>query len=221
MIPMAARGSIVVVAVGIFIVSSAARAETRQEAQIKAAIAWAEPVLGKSCDFSRLKTGDFAGSGYFEINFRYSGQGQDEPDNIYPLVQLFCHAGTYTTSFAYLTKDPTTEDFKLLAFAEPKLDYDYSDETFTRLKAPPRIVGYLARTELINSEFDPATKTISMSAKWRRQGDAWSSGIWEFVEGEFVLKRYDVDPSYEPSGDNAQNADPKEFESYKIYPETK
>jgi hypothetical protein len=57
--------------------------------------------------------------------------------------------------------------------------------------------GYTSSDVLINSSFDAATSTLSSFSKWRGIGDAASSGTWKLVEGQFVLKGYEVDPTTE------------------------
>lgn len=206
-------------AIGLVPFCNMAWAGTKAEAQIRAAAAWAAPLLAERCNVSRLQEGDLAGSGYFEISYRYKGQDQDAPDTVYPLLQLSCSAGGDNTAFVYLTRDPENENFRLLAFAEPKLDYDYTDESFTRLKAPPRIVGYRARTDLLNARFDPAARTLSMHARWPGRNGAWSSGVWHFVEGEFLLERYTVDPTYQLDSTPADTAASEASGSYQVYPQ--
>jgi hypothetical protein len=176
-------------------------ARASEASEIEAAITWAKPVMGSACDFSALgEQEEFGGSHFYQIDFRYKGQGQDEPDQMFPLVQLYCLSGAYNVSFIYLTKGNEAGEYKLLSFAEPKLDFDYQDENFTLLKAPPTISGYISRTELVNASFDPVTSTIHSDAKWRGLGDAWSVGEWRFDEGQFVLSRFTVDPIYELNG---------------------
>jgi hypothetical protein len=204
----------------LLLAGTATQAETDEKAEIDAAVKWADPMFGKSCDFARLKD-DLNGSRYFEIKYRYKGQGQDEPDVVFPLIQLYCSAGAYNVSFLYLTKDTATEDYRVLSFAQPKLDYDYTDENFTKLKAAPKVTGYVARAELVNPDFDPKTNTIFMGAKWRGLGDAWSSGEWAFVEGEFVLKAFSVDPTYDLNADSPDGGEQQQSSYYQIYPELK
>ncbi|MDO6963205.1 DUF1176 domain-containing protein [Rhizobium alvei] len=196
--------------------SSAFAAETDKD-MIRKAAQWAAPVMGSACDFATAIDGNEAErSAVYYIPWRYAGQGQDEPDNQYTLVRLYCFSGAYNEVFVYVGRESAESDFKLLSFSEPKLAYDYTDENFNALKAPPKVVGYLARTEQINSDYDPATKTIFSGAKWRGIGDAWSSGSWEFIEGEFVLKKYEVDPTYDANADKPVAGQP---ESYTVYPE--
>jgi hypothetical protein len=130
-------------------------------------------------------------------------------------------SGAYNVSFVFLTPGSEAGDYKLLSFAEPKVDYDYKDEMFTELVAPPRLVGYVTRSELVNADFDPAARILSSDAKWRGLGDAWSSGEWRFVEGEFVLSRYEIDPTYDLNKDETQQDDGGQPDSYVIYPPEK
>jgi hypothetical protein len=206
----------VLLAVGVFSMSAAAEADERQK--VLDAVKWAEQVMGGACDFSALKgKGNLAGSRYFEIKYRDKGQDQDSPNNIYPLYQLLCNRGAYNTNFIYLTRNDN--GYALLSFAEPKLDYDYTDENFTALKSPPKVTGFRTTNELGNAEFDAKNNSISMTFKWRGLGDAWSSGEWVFAEGEFLLKEYNVDPTYQANDENADNA--TQSESYQVYPTMK
>jgi hypothetical protein len=198
--------------IGALLIPSAAGAGERQ--QVLDALKWAEPVMGKTCNFAPLKGGkDLADSHYYEIKYRYRGQDQDSPDNIFPLFQLLCDRGAYNKTFIFLTKGDN--GYRLLPFALPQIDYDYADEEFTKLKAPPRITGYKAVTDLANASFDPKTDRISMRAQWRGLGDAWSSGEWQFFEGEFILSEYIVDPVYEANSDHPEALRQEKYTIYK------
>jgi len=206
--------AIVLSAVGIFFATTG-QADEKQ--QILDVIKWATPVMGAGCNFSLLKNKDNpADAHYFEVKYRDKGQDQDSPDNVFPLYQLLCNTGAYNSSYIFLTKDGN--GYKLLAFAMPKLDYDYTDENFTKLKAPPKVIGYTATTELVDPDFDAETNSISMHAKWRGLGDASSSGVWKFVDGEFVLSEYDVDPTYDLNAPDAKQDDRAQHESYQVFP---
>jgi hypothetical protein len=192
------------------------------EADISAAQKAVRPLLARTCTLTANEAGDFADANHvFELRYRVAGQGQDEPDNRLTLVQLFCKANAYNFTSVYVAENPGTGEFSLLSFAEPKLDYDYLDENFTALKAPPKIVGYITRNQLVNSAYDPAAKSISMRLKWSAKADAWSSGTWQFVDGEFVLRQYDIDPTYDPPGGDAKPDLPAQPASYQIFPQLK
>lgn len=189
-------------------------------ADIAAARKFAEPVMSKECDFANNADGTPDGdNNVYHFTFRSKGQDQDSPDNRRTLVQLACSSGAYNFNSIYLLRDDTGARWELLTFAEPVADYDYADEDFSRLKAPPEISGYVTATLLTNSEFVPDTKTISAIAKWRGVGDAWSAGEWQFEGGVFVLRKYEIDPTYQPPGD--AESDPDAPESYVLFDATR
>jgi len=64
-----------------------------------------------------------------------------------------------------------------------------------------QIVGYTAEDQLMNSSYDPEARTIASTNKWRSAGDASSSGLWMFRNGDFTLVQYDVDASYDGKED--------------------
>jgi hypothetical protein len=186
------------------------------DADIAAARKFAAPVMSNECDFA--DNGDGTPDGYnnvFHFTFRTRGQDQDSPDNKRTLVQLACSSGAYNFNSIYLMRDDAGSTWQLLTFAEPVAEYDYTDESFSRLKAPPKVSGYVTTTQLTNSEFTPASRTISSEAKWRGVGDAWSAGEWQFENGVFVLKRYEIDPTYQSPGD--AEPDPDAPESYILF----
>lgn len=192
--------------------------EKSDAADILAARKFVEPILGKECEFKYDGSGSPEGdNNVFHLTFRSKGQDQDSPDYKRTLVQLSCYAAAYNFSSVYLLRNDDKDEggWGLLTFAEPIADYDYVDEYFSKLKAPPKVTGYVTGAQLQNSEFDEASKTITETAKWRGIGDSWSSGEWQFDEGNFVLKRYEIDPTQQaPEG---QEADPNQPESYVLF----
>lgn len=192
--------------------------EKTDTADIIAARKFVEPVMGKVCGFTSDEKGLSEGyNNVFHLTYRTKGQDQDSPDYKRTLVQLACSSGAYNFNSIYLLRDddPGEGGWELLSFAEPVTDFDYADEEFTRLKAPPKVTGFIAVTELTNSEYDESSRTITATAKWRGIGDAWSAGDWRFEEGVFVLKRYEVDPTFQASG--AEEEDPNAPESYVVF----
>lgn len=187
-------------------------------ADILAARKFAAPAMGTQCQFGYDDKGEPDGdNNVFHLTFRTKGQDQDSPDYRRTLVQLACSSGAYNFNSIYVMRNDEDGGWELLSFAEPVADYDYADESFSKLKAPPKVSGYVAVTQLTNSEYDEASKTITSSAKWRGIGDAWSGGDWQFNEGVFVLKRYEIDPTYQPPGD--EQPDPSAPESYTLFGE--
>lgn len=187
-------------------------------ADIAAARAFIEPVMGKTCDFQSKSDGTPDGyNNVYPLSYRTKGQDQDSPDEKLTLVELACSAGAYNFNLIYLTRNADGV-WELLTFSQPTLDFDYADENFSRLKAPPKVAGFITSAQLTNAEYDPASRTLTTEAKWRGIGDAWSSGQWQFVEGVFVLKKYEVDPTFQPPGDQA--LDPNLPESYVVFDAT-
>ncbi|WP_438753538.1 DUF1176 domain-containing protein [Pararhizobium sp. O133] len=66
---------------------------------------------------------------------------------------------------------------------------------------------------LINATYDPARHTIASHGFWRGIGDAWDSGEWTFADSDFVLSKYEVDPTF----DGAPGPDKQK--SYVVYPQ--
>ncbi|CAN7307004.1 DUF1176 domain-containing protein [Rhizobium sp. LjRoot254] len=184
-------------------------------ADIAAARKFIEPVMGKTCDFQTNDDGTPDGdNNVFPLSYRTKGQDQDSPDYKLTLVQLACSSGAYNFNSIYLTRNADGV-WELLTFAEPTLDFDYTDVNFSKLKAPPKVAGFITTTQLTNSEYDPETRVLNSSAKWRGIGDAWSAGQYQFVEGVFVLKKYEVDPTFQAPGE--EEPDPSVPESYVVF----
>lgn len=189
-----------------------------EQQQIRSALAWARPILGTACDISAEATRERAAiSKAFDIRYRDPGQDQDSPDRRLTLFQLACGRTSGNTNFVFVTKDD--DGYSLVSFALPQLDYDYADETFSALTSPPRLIGYRTTFQLANAAFDPATRSMSMHAKWNDRDDAWSAGTWQFINGYFVLSRFDVDPTYARHEDAASGHSSVEPDSYRIFPD--
>lgn len=199
------------------IAASTAAGEDNDLADIVAARKFSQPVMGQTCTFGNDEKGAPDGdNNVFHLTYRTAGQDQDSPDRKRTLVQLSCSAGAYNLNSIFLLRDDDDGGgWEILSFAEPRTDFDYVDEEFSRLKAPPKVSGYVAVTQLTNSEYDAGTKTITANAKWRGIGDAWSAGEWEFSDGVFVLKRYEIDPTFQGAG--AQQPDPGVPQSYVVF----
>tara|TARA_R110002020_G_scaffold87061_3_gene214906 strand:- start:179 stop:817 length:639 start_codon:yes stop_codon:yes gene_type:complete len=151
------------------------------------------------------------------LSWRPQWAGADDPDSHATLYQLFCMAGAYNVVQAYVFK-PENGDLSLITFAQPTYEIDYADgdETQTELKNPPKVTGYSTTATLVNSGFDTETQMLTSFAKWRGLGDAWSAGTWAFSQGQFVLERYEIDPTYEANDDNA--SEDQMERSYTLFP---
>ena len=131
-----------------------------------------------------------------EIKYKYAGAASDEPEQVLKLYVFQCTLAAYNETQVYYLQDST--GLHPLSFSEPNMviKHKAGDEEGKTLESM-KVRGFTATTELVNSEYDPATKTITSFSKWRGIGDASSNGTWKFVEGQFVLDDYSVDPTYD------------------------
>ena len=120
----------------------------------------------------------------------------DEPEQHATLFRFFCSMGAYNESHIYYLYKPI-DGLQEQHFATPELDIRYENDNSEGKVESVSIVGFRADAQLVNSFYDEATKTVSSHAKWRGVGDASSSGLWIFRDGEFTLVKYDVDASYD------------------------
>ncbi len=133
----------------------------------------------------------------YTIEFRTSYSSPDEPPQEAHLFRFFCGMGAYNeTHVYYLWTDP--DGLRHIQFATPDLDIGREDESdFESAVEEIRINGYSAQDQLVNSFYSAEDHTITSNSKWRGVGDASSSGLWLFRDGQFVLVRYEVDASYD------------------------
>lgn len=113
------------------------------------------------------------------------------------LIRIWCMAGAYNVTHAYYLTRPY-EGLMPHAFAIPRFEATYeSEDSMNGALTDLTITGMNASNLLTNSEFDPDSLTITSHSLWRGVGDASSSGIWAFADGEFTLQQYDIDASYD------------------------
>lgn len=112
------------------------------------------------------------------------------------LHQFFCSAGAYNVNLVYYFDHPFS-GLMPVAFAVPLYDVEYENEQTGDVVKSLTIRGFSAQFILTNSEFDPAANAIRSFSKSRGLGDASHGGYWVFDDGNFVLKYYDVDASYD------------------------
>lgn len=134
---------------------------------------------------------------YREWTLRYTPDWEGAEEETMTLVRIFCMAGAYNVQHSYYLYREY-EGLRPLAFAVPTFDLEYeNDDSLEGELLGITLNGMSAETTLTNSLFDQETQTITSNASWRGIGDASSIGVWEFREGSFVLKRYEVDASYD------------------------
>lgn len=130
-----------------------------------------------------------------EISFRYAFDSDDQPDRVFRLYRFLCNIGAYNEGHVYFLADDDGE-VAPLHFAQPTMDIRYVDDKDEKVDSM-RVIGFSTYPYLVNSEYDPETRTVTSHSRWRGLGDASSHGKWIFRNGEFDLVRYEVDASYD------------------------
>ena len=135
---------------------------------------------------------------YSEWTFSFQPSwSEDAEEETVTLVRLFCMAGAYNITHAYYI-ERDLQGLMPLGFAVPTYDIAYeNDDSLEGAVLGIEMTGMGAVTTLVNSEFDPETRTIHSHSLWRGVGDASSTAVYEFREGGFALVRYDIDASYD------------------------
>ncbi|MGI6852915.1 DUF1176 domain-containing protein [Mesorhizobium sp. 1B3] len=139
---------------------------------------------------------DAAGLERYEIGFHYISDPEDQPERKAQLFKFACGSGAYNTNEVYYFADDMDEVTQL-QFAAPELDIRYENDDSEGKVESTTIIGYLTEDQLVNSDYDPATKTLTSFSKWRGIGDASSTATYIFRNGAFTLVKYDVDASYD------------------------
>jgi hypothetical protein len=131
----------------------------------------------------------------YVIKFHSTGDPEGEEQEA-RLFRFFCSLGAYNEGHFYYQAD-IVRGVREIHFAAPELQIQYENGDSEGTVEAINIIGYRSDGELINSFYDESTKTITSHAKWRGVGDASSTGIWLFRDGEFSLVQYDVDATYD------------------------
>jgi hypothetical protein len=131
-----------------------------------------------------------------DISFRYTSDTDDEPEREATLIRIFCSRGAYNEIHVYYLANDIG-DLRELHFATPELDIHYEDGDSDKKVENINVVGFTTADGLVNSEYDPDSKSIGSWSKWRGIGDASSIGKWIFRNGDFALVKFEVDASYD------------------------
>lgn len=135
----------------------------------------------------------------FEISFRYDENDPNDQVRTATLFRFACARYAYNVAEVHYLAD----EYGLItavSLPEPVLDITYTDDSNETVKSMT-IAGYESRDLAVNSEFDPATRTITTFSKWRGFGDAFSAGVWTFRNGRFVLTSFVADAAYDGEQD--------------------
>ena len=132
----------------------------------------------------------------YTIKYSQIGAAATDPLTEIKLFAFVCMMAAYNENEIYYLSDSSGKELHLLSFAEPHFNFKYKDDESKTLKSI-KVDGFTASIDLTNSEYDEKANSISEFSKWRGIGDASSNGTWVFSDGQFVLKNYDVDPTYD------------------------
>ena len=155
-----------------------------------------EAAYGEACD-SILSGGEISNikPTIYNLTFRYGYEETSAPPHPYKLYEFACFSGAYNQSSVYFGASEYGE-IKQIFFAFPDFDVSYKDDADTIVDGVS-MTGFSAWDTLTNPHFDEATQSFISHSAWRGLGDASSSGRWVFEQERFVLKTYDIDPTYD------------------------
>lgn len=143
----------------------------------------------------RPTASDDAAPEIYEIGFHYTADPEGQPERKARIFRFPCGGGAYNTDEVYYFAGDDNEVLQL-QFAEPELDIRYENDDTEGAVESVTIIGYRTSDRLVNSQYDPTTRTLTSFAKWRGVGDASSTATYIFRNGAFTLVKYDVDASY-------------------------
>jgi hypothetical protein len=132
----------------------------------------------------------------YKIPFRFLSDTDDQPERQARLFRFYCGAGAYNETHVYYQHDDMA-GLRELQFPTPELDIRYENDNFDGKLESVTVIGYRTEGTLVNSSYGEADLAITSHNKWRGLGDASSSGIWIFRDGQFTLVKYEVDASYD------------------------
>ncbi|RUU11721.1 DUF1176 domain-containing protein [Mesorhizobium sp. M6A.T.Ca.TU.002.02.2.1] len=151
---------------------------------------------GEQCD-KEMPGGEPLGEpDAYSLRYKDAGAEADEPERETRLFRFFCSMAAYNESAVYYIAEDVS-GVRQLQFASPELDIHYENNDSEGKVEAINVIGFETDDQLVNSEYDDGTKTISSLNKWRGVGDASSAGTYLFRNGNFSLVQYDVDASYD------------------------
>lgn len=129
-----------------------------------------------------------------EFTFNYGDENfRPRP---YRLYEFLCFEGPYNWGFVYFGTDEYQE-VTHLSFAVPTYDVTYVNNDSSGAVEDISVTGFSVTDQLFDAHYNPENKTISSFSKWRGPADAFSSGVWQFIDGEFVLQEFEVDAAFD------------------------
>ncbi len=133
----------------------------------------------------------------YKFKYKDEGAADSDPDRVVTVFAFDCSLFAYNASTVFYIHDDVI-GIHLLSFAQPHLVIirEKGDDEGKGLKSMT-VDGFTSATELINSNVDEKSQSITSFNKWRGIGDASSAGTWSFNQGEFVLTNFVADPTFD------------------------
>ncbi len=151
--------------------------------------------MGSTCDKVQETQAGLNEPEVHKITYKPKDATPGQPDNKATLYVFVCSMAAYNESEVFYL-DAGALGLTHLSFASPHFDVAYADNESAKLKSL-KVNGFDATAQLTNAGFDPKTNSITSFDKWRGLADASSSGTWKFMDGQFVLLDYVVDPTFD------------------------
>ena len=129
--------------------------------------------------------------------FTVQGPEGDQPVTTF---EFTCDAGAYNLVQTFLIHTDS-DGLRPLSFAMPVARMPETSESggepLAESGAGIQISGYRTAPTLINASVDDITGRIVTTEKWRGLGDAGASGTWDLTAAGYVLRRYQIDATYD------------------------
>ncbi|MEP0522128.1 MAG: hypothetical protein ABJO09_14920 [Hyphomicrobiales bacterium] len=173
--------------------------QSTPEAEKSAAIDYFDNTFADTCQpFSetkwRFEEGEEVNPARLELSYKSEYASSDTGYETAIVYKFFCSSGAYSQQTVFLQKSGNS--FVSLSFATPVLEIKYEDDQDEKVSSI-KITGYTSRSSLTNSTFDPINLLLTEQSYWRGLGDAYQKTTFLFSEGQFVLKSFEVDASYD------------------------
>jgi Protein of unknown function (DUF1176) len=133
----------------------------------------------------------------FELQYKYSYDTASDAAHPQVIYEFPCSMGAYNAVEVFMEWEEV-EGLQVLSFAYPTYEPTYVDNNADDGEVQSlKVTGLASTHDLVNPEFDPATRTLTDFSKYRGIGDAYSRASYELDAGDFVLQTYEVDASYD------------------------
>ena len=187
-----------VLILGLFLTLSVQIASAEDVDGVKAWL-YASPV-GQDCDQGDISWVAEEPARKYEIVYNTPWSDEDET---YTFYEVLCYGGAYNMTSLFIKADEYMPGgFSLLSFAEPDANYVMyyvEDEEFGTKPVLESwtLAGFYSTNYLVNANVNEENNTLGSYAKGRGIGDAFSSNLYTFKNGNWLLTKSIVDPTFD------------------------